>query len=155
MSVTSIKYRPLQLLEILLLLAVVIGYGSAAYQRNIVWKDDLSLWADNAKKAPSKARVYQYLGLSYYKAGHVDEAILQYKKGLALDPYFVDLHNNIGVSYSDKGLVDEAIRHFKTAIALDPRHANAHYNLGVAYGNKGLFTLANEEMRKGMELEQP
>lgn len=139
-------------IELLLLISLVLTYGLATYQRNFVWKDGLSLWSDNVKKSPAKARVYNYSGLAYHKVGDMDSAILQYKKSLSLDPFNIEAHINLGVSYFHKGLVDKAIINFKHAIEISPNNADAHYNLGVAYGEKGLTDQAYEEMRKGIEL---
>ena len=139
-------------IELAVLISLVLLYGWATYERNLFWKDDLSLWLDNVKKSPAKARVYNYLGLAYHKVKDIDNAIPQYKKSLSLDPFYADAHNNIGISYFDKGSVDKAITHFKHAIDVNPSHADAHYNLGIAYGEKGLIDKAYEEMRKGIEL---
>jgi tetratricopeptide (TPR) repeat protein len=139
-------------IESVVLIILILIYGLAACQRNLVWKDDLSLWSDIVKKSPFKARAYDYLGLAYQKAGDLDTAILQYKKSLLLNPFYADVHNNIGIAYFEKGLVDNAISHFKHAIEINPYHADAHYNLGVAYGEKGLTDKAYKEMRRGIEL---
>jgi tetratricopeptide (TPR) repeat protein len=139
-------------IEFALLIVLLLIYGWASYQRNLVWKDDLSLWSDIVKKSPFKARVYDYLGLAYQKAGALDNAILQYRKSLSLDPFCADVHNNIGIAYFEKRLVDNAISHFKHAVEINPYHADAHYNLGIAYGEKGLTDKAYEEMRRGIEL---
>lgn len=143
---------PQRWIELLVVISLLLTYGYTAYQRNFVWKDDLSLWSDGVKKSPAKARVNNYLGLAYHKAGDMDNAILQYKKSLSLNPIYADAHNNIGISYFNKGLLDKAIAHFKHAIEIDPFHGDAHYNLGVAYGEKGLTAQAYEEMRKGTQL---
>jgi tetratricopeptide (TPR) repeat protein len=141
-------------IELIVVISFLAFCCCATYQRNFVWKDDLSLWSDIVKKSPFKARVYNYMGLAYNKAGELDNAIIQYKKSLSLDPYYADAHNNIGISYYNKGLTDMAITHFIHAIEINPFHANAHYNLGIAYGEKGLTDKAYEEMRKGIELRK-
>ncbi|MFZ6016215.1 MAG: tetratricopeptide repeat protein [Nitrospirota bacterium] len=141
-------------IELAVIIVMILTYGWATHQRNLVWKDDISLWSDVVKKSPAKARVHNYLGLAYHKIGDMDNAILQHKKSLSLNPFYADAHNNIGIFYFDKGLVDKAITHFKHAIEINPAHADAHYNLGVAYGEKGLNELAYEEMRKGIELRK-
>jgi tetratricopeptide (TPR) repeat protein len=141
-------------IESVVLIIMILIYGWATYQRNFVWRGDLSLWSDIVKKSPFKARAYNYMGLAYDKAGDLDNAVLQYKKSLSLNPLYADAHNNIGVAYFDMGLVDKAITHFKHAIEINPFHADAHYNLGVAYGDKGAINNAYEEMRKGIELRK-
>jgi len=107
---------------------------------------------DIVKKSPNKARPYNYLGLTYYKGGQLDNAITQYKKSLELKPYYASAHNNLGICYFDKGLVDKAINEFKHAIIINPSHIDAHYNLGVAYGSKELYDLAFEEIGKAKAL---
>jgi len=139
-------------IEPLVFASFILLLGWVTCQRNLIWKDDLTLWSDNVKKSPAKARVYDYSGLAYQKAGDLDKAIQQYKESLSLDPFYADAHNNIGIAYFEKGLVDNAITHFKHAIEIDPYHADAHYNLGVAYGEKGLIDQAYEEMKKGIAL---
>jgi tetratricopeptide (TPR) repeat protein len=142
----------LRFIESAVFIVFILTYGLATYQRNFVWRDNLSLWSDIVKKSPFKARAYDYLGLAYQKAGDLDNAILQYRKSLSLNPFYADVHNNIGIAYFEKGLVDNAISHFKHAIEINPYHADAHYNLGIAYGKKGLIDKAYEEMRRGIEL---
>ncbi|NCO68719.1 MAG: hypothetical protein COY75_05755 [Nitrospirae bacterium CG_4_10_14_0_8_um_filter_41_23] len=150
----TIEKKALIWIESIVLISLLFTYGWVTYQRNLVWKDDLSLWSDIVKKSPNKSRAYNYLGLAYHKVGDMDYAILQYKKSLSLNPFEVEAHINLGVSYFYKGQVDKAILHFKHAIEVSPNNADAHYNLGVAYGEKGLIDMANEEMRKGIELRK-
>jgi tetratricopeptide (TPR) repeat protein len=141
-----------QRIELLVVIVLALLYGSATYQRNSVWKDDLSLWTDIVKKTPRQARAYHYLGLAYHNSNDLDSAIIHYKKSLSLNPFQSDVHNNIGISYFYRGDVDTAIIHFKHALSINPNHADAHYNLGIAYGEKGLLDLAHEEIRKGKRL---
>ena len=131
-------------------LMLILLMSLATYQRNKIWKDDLSLWSDIVRKSPRKARAYQYLGLAFHDAGDLDRAIAAYKESLSLNPLQADAHNNIGVSYFYRGDVDTAITHFKHAIKIDPSRSDAHYNLGIAYGEKGLFDLAHEEISRGL-----
>jgi len=143
--------RTTRYIESAFLIVLIFMCGFMTYQRNFVWKDDVSLWTDNVKKAPMNARAFQYLGLAYHNAGDIDRAIEEYKKSLILNPFQPDVHNNIGISYFYNGETDAAIRHFKHALSINPSHRDAHYNLGIAYGEKGLFNLAQEEIRKGMQ----
>ncbi len=150
----ALRSQLLCLIEIAAITCFVLTYSWSTYERNFVWKDDLSLWSDIAEKSPDKARVYNYMGLAYHKVGDLDNAILQYKKGLSLNPFEIEAHINLGVSYFHKGLVDKAITHFKHVLEINPNNADAHYNIGIAYGSKGEYDVAYEEIRKGMELRK-
>jgi tetratricopeptide (TPR) repeat protein len=141
-------------MEIVIFISLALIYGSATYQRNSTWKDDLTLWSDIVKKSPGKARPYNYLGLAYHKKKLEDKAIEQFKKSISLSPLYANAHVNLGVSYFETGHTDKAIGKFKQAIQIKPRHADAHYNLGIAYGEKGMMEEAYSEMRKGMKLQK-
>jgi tetratricopeptide (TPR) repeat protein len=141
-------------MEIVIFISLALIYGSATYQRNSTWKDDLTLWSDIVKKSPDKARPYNYLGLAYHKKKLEDKAIEQFKKSISLSPFYANAHVNLGVSYFETGHTDKAIGQFKHAIQIKPKHADAHYNLGIAYGEKGMIEEAYSEMRKGMKLQK-
>ena len=113
----------LRYIEFSVLIMLVVVLGTAAHERNHVWKDDLSLWSDIVKKSSYKARPYNNLarahsnlGLAYSRQGQKGMAIAQHKQALEVNPYFVDAHNNLGVCYFDKGRIDKAISHFQHAI---------------------------------------
>lgn len=138
--------------ELLVLIVMVIVFGTATYQRSLVWRDDFKLWSDCVKKSPSKARPHTCLGLEYQRRGLTDKAILQYEKSISLEPHDADAYNNLGLCYFDKGWIDRAIEQFKRAIRISPNHVEAHYNLGMGYGSKGLYDLALKEIRKAKKL---
>ena len=45
---------PCLYVEFLVLVSLVLLFATATYQRNLIWKDDLSLWSDVVKKSPTK-----------------------------------------------------------------------------------------------------
>jgi len=145
-------FLALRWIESLILICLVVGYGWATYQRNFIWKTDLSLWSDVVTKFPDKARPNHNLGRVYQKNDSIDEAILQYQKTITLDPHFPRTHNNLAVCYFRKGRIDDALAEFQRAIYIDPNYAEAHYNLGVAYGSKGQYDLAFREIKMAKEL---
>src|SRR3989304_5408453 len=50
----------------LILAVTVTPLSVAAYQRNLVWKDGVTLWRDVVGKSPLKARTYFNLGLVFF-----------------------------------------------------------------------------------------
>ncbi|KAF0145023.1 MAG: hypothetical protein FD156_1350 [Nitrospirae bacterium] len=137
----------------LLLSAVVIVFAISTYQRNIVWKDEVSLWEDAATKSPEKARVYYNLGKIYSAKGWGDKAIENYQTALKINPDFIEAHNNLGVEYKEKGWVDKAIEHYQIAIWLGPDFSTAHNNMGNAYIAKGWLDKAIEHYRLALRLK--
>ncbi|KPJ61761.1 MAG: hypothetical protein AMJ42_01020, partial [Deltaproteobacteria bacterium DG_8] len=68
------------------IILLILLYTLGTYQRNKVWKDSLSLWEDNAEKAPNKARALNGLGLAYSDRGLTDKAIEILNRALRVDP---------------------------------------------------------------------
>jgi tetratricopeptide (TPR) repeat protein len=81
LSLLSGRYTPA---VAFLLIAVTALF--TAYNRNLVWKDDTTLWEDVVEKSPGKVRGHYSLGTSYDKKGRMEEAISKYKEALRLNP---------------------------------------------------------------------
>lgn len=64
----------LRYLELLVLIMLVGVFATVAHRRNLVWKDDLSLWSDVVKKSPSKDRPHDYMGIACFKNGLIEIA---------------------------------------------------------------------------------
>jgi Flp pilus assembly protein TadD len=114
-------------------LTVMLALSGAAYARNEIWKDSVSLWGDAVEGSPDKARPHANLGLAYAKQGRTDEAIREFKTALKLVPHLVEVHYDLGVAYAAQGRIDEAIKEYQETIRLMPGHARAHNNQGLAY----------------------
>jgi protein O-mannosyl-transferase len=103
---------------------VALGAGAAValcaatVARNRVWASELSVWADAAAKAPAKARVRLSLGVAYYEAGRVDDAVREYQAAIALQPGYADAHTNLGIAYLRKGQRQDAAREMLLGVEL-------------------------------------
>ncbi|MBI4689511.1 MAG: tetratricopeptide repeat protein [Nitrospirae bacterium] len=131
----------------LLLTAIVIVLSIAAYQRNIVWKDEVRLWEDVVKKSPNNARGHNGIGVAYRKKGLDDEAIIQYRLALSLQPDYLEAYTNLGNIYKDRGLYDEAIEYLQKALSLKPNFVPAHKKIAYAFLSTGRFDKAIEHYR--------
>jgi tetratricopeptide (TPR) repeat protein len=158
-SVVTALYRGVDSLKtgarpvVAVLTLVVIILGSAAYTRNRVWKDEVTLWQDVVTKSPNKARGYGNLGLAYQSKDLLDEAIEQYHASIKIKPDFAIAHRNLGFAYFMKGRIDKAIEHLEYALTLAPDDAMIHLNLGIAYKVYGLKDKANIHLNRARELK--
>jgi len=146
---------PLRSLTItcLLLTTIIIALSMAAYQRNAVWQDEMSLWEDVVRKSPQKAKGHYNLGIAYYNKGLTDMAIEHYQIALRLKPDYVKAHNNLGNAYKDKGMTDKAIEHYQVALKLNPDYAEAHMNMANDYDDKGMTDKAIEHYQIALRLK--
>ena len=112
--------------------ALILLHAFWTFERNNVWRDRLTLWADVVKKSPNKARPYTPLAAAQKKRGMMDDAFRNFQKALALDPNFVDAHHNMGVMLGERNEINEAIAHYRKALEIKPDHLESRNNLGVA-----------------------
>ena len=126
--------------------------SGAAYARNSVWKTNISVWEDNVRKSPSKARPHNNLGVAYDKKGRTDDAIRELLTAIEVDPAYGQSHNNLAIIYDREGRTDDAIRQYVLAIQINPKDEESHYNLGVAYDKKGLTDDAIRELLTAIQI---
>jgi tetratricopeptide (TPR) repeat protein len=122
------------------------------YQRNRVWENDLSLWADVVKKSPNKVRSQLNLGLALANRDRLDEAISHYLKSIQLDPNYAYAYNNLGVALKEQGKLNEAIQYYRQALQIDPTYVEAINNLAGALEKQGQTREAAEYYRRAIEL---
>ncbi len=100
------------------------------------------------------AEAYTFLGWTYKFQGKLDQAIVECKKAIAIDPGFGNPYNDIGAYLIEKGKYDDAIPYLEHATRAR-RYEAYHYawfNLGRVYFAKDLFTRARDCWRKALEL---
>jgi tetratricopeptide (TPR) repeat protein len=160
------------------LIVLPLVLSAATYARNSVWKSEISLWKDTAKKSPEKARPHNNLALAYVNKGLASKAIEHYLIALRIEPdnagtfnnlgniykskgstdkaiehYNPEAHNNLGNAFFDKGLYVNAIEHYKSALSMKPYFAEAHNNLGAVYRKMGLIDKAIEHYQIALRIE--
>jgi tetratricopeptide (TPR) repeat protein len=131
--------------------AVVVILGSAAYARNRVWMDEISLWQDVVNKSPYKVNGHINLGNAYLANDDNDRAMAHYQTALKLDKDAPDAHYNLGLAYQSQGLIDRAITHYRITLRHVPAYSEAHNNLANAYRIKGLIDNAITHYRLALK----
>ncbi|MEE9154292.1 MAG: tetratricopeptide repeat protein, partial [candidate division NC10 bacterium] len=96
---------------------------------------------------------YLQSGLQYLKDRRYDEAIIEFRNALQIDPRFADAHAAIGEGYQGKGWVYDARWAYTKAIEIDPQHLQAHLDLARLYREVGLIEDAIRTVRKAIEID--
>jgi len=135
---------------ILLIIAAVDTF--LTYQRNKIWKNEHTFWADSLKKSPNKARPNNNFGLVLFAEGKTREAIEYFNKAIRITPDFIFFYNNRGAAYAKLGQYQQAIDDYNQAIRLDPQHPGAYYNRGIAYNDSGQYQQAIEDFQSAIRL---
>jgi len=131
------------------LCVLLLLQAMGTYTRNFVWRDELTLWTDCARKSPRKPRVHQHLGLAYCQIKRYDLAVNEFQTVIKLGPrdleHAVKAYNALGLVYGEKEQFEAAMKQFQKAISLDHNNAITHYNLADLYRKFGLYDRAIEE----------
>ncbi|HDL65288.1 MAG TPA: tetratricopeptide repeat protein [Proteobacteria bacterium] len=134
--------------------AVVFLLGWLTYQRNLVWRDPVSLWEDNVAKAPGRARIHGNLGKAYLDQGRYERAADEFKRLIEIDPTFAGAYNNLAVIYIDH-IKDYRLarKYIEASLALFPDYPAGYLNLGVIDLNNRKLRSAIKNFEKALELD--
>ncbi|MBW4039555.1 MAG: tetratricopeptide repeat protein [Acidobacteria bacterium] len=116
------------------------------------WKDAAAAFdkADAlATKPEDKIYVDYFRGDAAMREKLYDEAELEFRKGLALDPNNAAIENDLGYMYADRGIkLDEAVAMLKKAVASDPQNYAYLDSLAWAYYKQGQYAMAEDYENK-------
>ena len=146
------KYKAIPVGAIILA-ALIVVYGIAAYARNSVWKTDLGLWTDAVKKSPKKGRPYIWQGIAYNNIKKYSEALDCFNKGVDLLPNFPMAYFNRANVNKELGNYQEAVKDYDKAIKLNPNYAIALFNRGVAKAKMNQYTAAIEDYNASLKIQ--
>lgn len=118
---------------ILTLIAMSLIFSYLTYERNKVWKSDLTLTLDNLQKAPNKSRTNLNYGMALYGEGKKDESLQYINKAVELNPEYYDAVNNRGNVLSSMGKIKEALPDYLKCTKMQPDNVNGLCNLGITY----------------------
>jgi len=146
--------RPrLRVTLVAIFVAVTTLYSLGTVQRNTVWKNSTSLFADALAKSPTSAVPHLFFGYALLnEKGDVDGAIAEYETALRLRPHSYDALNKLGIAYFRKGWVDKSIAAHAASIEENPEFGAAHNNLALAYFAQGWLEMAIRHYTIALEL---
>ncbi|MEN8262924.1 MAG: hypothetical protein ABFR82_05630 [Nitrospirota bacterium] len=114
-----------------MLAVIIIALTGATYARNMVWRNEINLWADVVSKSPGKARAFYNYGNAYKNRGDLINAGKKWEKTLELEPKFSPALNQMGNLALLSNSLYDARRYYRAAILSDIDNAEPHYNLAI------------------------
>jgi len=126
-----------RLWAIVISVIIILSLGTAAYVRNRVWQNDITLWSDVLSKSSQSHRAHVNLGRALEEKGQLNEASEYYLAALRINPTYPVTHYNLGGVLEKQGRTDEAIDHYSEALSIHPRYAKAHTSLGGVLEKQG------------------
>jgi len=129
------SYRPLiQVLGATAVVVVLIANGHTTYDRNRIFRTELSLWEDNVRKSEHLHRPHHNLSKAYMVAGRYPEAIRQMELALEAraggrthQKYLT--HYNFGLYCMLANDLEKAQRHLQLSLDYEPGNTGAFNNM--------------------------
>ena len=149
----SLKHPKLKVC-IALSVLVILGLSYWTYERNRVWQDPVTLWEDNVKKSPNRARVHGNLGKAYLDKGEYDKARFEFEKVIELDPTLLGAYDNLAKIHIDHlKQYGKAREYLLEAIKRNPDYPSPYLNLGVINLHLRELPEAITNFNKALELD--
>ncbi len=130
-----------------------MSLGAAAHERNKVYADPVTLWADSTAKRPENFRAFTNLGVTLLERGDKARAMEPFVRAVALAPDFPEGQYNLGSLLAMEGRNDEAEEHLRRALRLKPGLVMAWVNLGKVALAKGDPPAALQCLDRAVALE--
>jgi hypothetical protein len=136
----------------IVLTVIIACYSTLTYQRNKVWKNEMTLWEDTVQGSPHKARPHDIRGIAFAKRGNYIRAIRDYNKAIEIYPDFTEAYYNRGIAYVKLGDLIRALSDNDKAISIKPDLTAAYYNRAVIYYELKEYDKAWKDVQKAEEL---
>jgi Tfp pilus assembly protein PilF len=78
---------------------------------------------------PKEAKVFTNLAMSELALNNLDNAFINIKKAISLNPKLVEAHNLMGLYYEKKGNQEDAKKSWLNALTIKPNYHDAKINL--------------------------
>jgi tetratricopeptide (TPR) repeat protein len=116
---------------IISLIILICGYMT--YERNKIWKDEITLWTDVINKSPNKMRPYNNRGLAFLAVQRYRDAIDDFTASIKIYDNNANAYNNRGYAYYATGDTQNAISDYTYALKINPNNLDALINRGNSY----------------------
>ncbi|MBN2292180.1 MAG: sulfatase-like hydrolase/transferase [Pirellulales bacterium] len=141
-SMSPKLYEPRMLLATIDLAAGRVS--DAKYQLSAA-RSILKELIDNPELPPSAAKKYSKaimtchtkFGLAYISQGKLDEAVVELKSALHIDPEFFWTVSRLGLVMERLGKLDEAITYYQKALKIEPNNTEICSHLGMILDRRG------------------
>ncbi len=141
----NIKNRKINGIAWGIFFVVLISISYLSYQRNKIWKNDITLFSDVLEKNPDIVEALNNRGNAYNNIREYELAILDFNRGLKLRPNYKNFYNNRAKSYHMLDSHKLAIQDLDRAIQLDSSYLDA-------YLNKAQIFLFIDSTKKAIEI---
>ena len=119
--------------------SLAILFSALTLARNQVWASPEMFYRAQVRSAPNSAKAHSALAKNVFHtpSGHLDSAIVHYRRAVAILPDYYIAWNNLGLALQSVGDLDGALYAFERVLRWQEDHTQARYNLGLLYQERG------------------
>ena len=86
--------------------------------------------------------IYNIYAIILFQLKEFDQAIVNWKKSIKVNPNFTHAHNNLGKVLLKQRKFNEAILSFNIVTEIDPKYFEAHYHKALAFSATRMYAKA-------------
>jgi tetratricopeptide (TPR) repeat protein len=142
-----------------LAVGLAVGLIAALMVRSYIqvgyWRDSYTLFTHAIRVTGPNAEAHHNLGGALLEMGETNEALVQYRESLRIDPDNPDLLYGLAFILYRRGSpadLDEAIELFYALIRIKPGRAAVHNDLGTALAKRGRLDAAISQFDQALRL---
>lgn len=115
------------------------------------YKQSEKYFNDVIKIDANHTDAYLQLGIAQNIQEKYNDAILSFKKAIALEQNNIKARMLLAFAYSKEQMNKEAVEEYMAILDIDPSNADSYYRTGMIYMHRGLFDKARESFKKAAE----
>jgi tetratricopeptide (TPR) repeat protein len=139
--------------KVILFCAMLVYYISLTKYQNHFFSDNYTLFSRAVTVTGENHIVYSIIGDGLLSLNRVDEAMVYYRKAIAINPKFAKALYNYGTCLLRRGDYINAGSYFSRVIAINPNDTLAYATLGWTQAQKGYSDEAKKLLEKALELD--
>jgi len=143
--------RAWRCLAVFPLLVALEVYGFETIKRNVVWRNELTLWQHTVEQSPRDFRARCNLSIALHAAGRMEDALREANEAVRLNPdhdtpYFIQ-----GQILFDTGMLDQSLTALHKALQINPNHTDALNLSGSIHFRTGRFDEAIRLLKRSIQ----
>ena len=132
---------------------MLAGLSVQAYRQVPTWRSSRSLFGHALRVTERNWVAHNNLGIALADDGRPDEAVVQYRLALEINPGNALLQCNLGLALAAQEHHEPAAAAFRQALRIDPRFAAARVNLGNVLLASGRPQQAKEHYEAALSID--
>ena len=155
LTIISLLFSQLRQQKLLLgfFIFIIIILSATSFQRNHVWRNQLTLWEDVILKSPHKPRTFINLAVAYDKNNRPMESIYFLSKAIGINKNDYGSYMTRGTIYYKLGQQTQALKDFNQALAINPNYFLTYLRRALLYKKQNKFKEALADLTKSINLQ--